>query len=70
MRDSRDERIITDGEGNQWFADESGEPIKIDGKKVAPAKIVDPTASFPVFDTSGGRCALCGSLRCFGGCFK
>lgn len=74
MDDSRDNRLITDENGDQWVTDENGN-ILTDGRgnKLVPMQtsvIVSKEGEFTLYNTSQGHCALCGNLACKGYCFK
>ena len=69
MIDGRDINWRTDESGKRWLIDENGNDVKVNGERI-PGPAQKNPGKFTTYDTSGGRCGLCGSLTCRGGCFK
>ena len=73
MGDSRDDRIFTDENNEQWLTDENGKLLTDErGNKIRPtiSRVVSKEGDFTVYDSTKGHCALCGSRYCSGRCFK
>jgi len=70
MIDGRDIRVRTDRFGDEWVVDKDGKDVIVDGQRIPPPRKTSKPGEFTTYDTSGGRCGLCGSLTCRGGCFK
>lgn len=73
MEDGRDCRTYTDENGDQWLTDENGKLLKDERGDNIPtmySRKNSKDGEFTTYDTSQGHCALCGSIRCNGGCFK
>jgi hypothetical protein len=66
MKDSRDQTVHFDENGNEYCLDESG--VKI--PPLQTTKKLSNSSGFTSYDTSTGHCGLCGSLTCNGSCFK
>lgn len=67
-------RIFTDIEGNEWLMTENDEFLRDEhGHRIPPtqtSRIEKSSSGFTTYNTSQGHCALCGSLKCKGNCFK
>jgi beta-xylosidase len=66
-------RVYTDTDGKKWLVNENGEYLRDEhGLKIQPqhSTVISKPGEFTIYDSSNGHCALCGSLRCIGNCFK
>ena len=71
--DGRDDKVYVDENGDEWLRGEDGRLLKDEnGDNIPPTYTSkkDTSSNFSTYDTSGGHCAFCGSIRCSGTCFK
>ena len=72
MRDDRDRRYTTDGNGYTWLIGADGAAVlDAEGRRVpGPAGYTLTESGWRDYDTSRGHCGLCGRLTCRGRCCK